>query len=56
MESSNSDKTLYVNNLLPFMNKEYLNKILSQFKEIKDIKVEINPIGLPGIILSLFVS
>ena len=48
MESANTNKTLYINNLLPFMNREYLNKILNKFKEIKEIKLETNPLGLPG--------
>lgn len=48
MESVNHDKSLYINNLLPFMNKEYLIKILIKFKEIKEINVENNPLELPG--------
>lgn len=48
MESANSNRTLYINNLLPFMNREYLYKILNKFKEIKELKLETNPLGLPG--------
>ena len=56
MESINNNKSLYINNLLPFMFREYLMKILSQFKEIKEIKVENNQFGLPGINLFIFLK
>ncbi len=58
MESVNNHKsTVYINNLLPFMNIDYLVKILcSQIKEIKEIRVENenNPFGLPGKSLSYY--
>jgi len=49
MESSNNEKTVYLINLLAFMNKDYLAETLQSFKVIKEIKVENNIYGLPGI-------
>jgi len=49
MESVNNDESIYINNLLPFMNKEYLNKLLIKFEEIKEINVDYNSMGLAGI-------
>ena len=47
MESANNEKLAYLNNLLAFMDRNYLVNNLKSFKEIKDIKVENDSFNLP---------
>jgi len=48
MDNLNYEKSAFLNNLLPFMNRDYLIELLKYNKDIKDIKIEINQFYLPS--------
>jgi hypothetical protein len=48
MESTIYDKIAYINNLLPYMDKNYLVNILKSYKEIKDLKIINNAFEIPS--------
>lgn len=48
MEAKNNEQELFINNLLPFMTKDYLSLIYKKFNEIKDILILKDLYGLPS--------